>query len=54
LSVALQALRELREACRLAAVAAGELDEGNRTTVNVQINQPADEARDARAYLEAM
>jgi hypothetical protein len=53
LSVALQALRELRESCRLAAVAAGELDEGNRTTVNVQINQPADEARDARAYLEA-
>jgi DNA-binding transcriptional ArsR family regulator len=54
LSVALQALRELRESCRLAAVVAGELDDGNRTTVNVQINQqPADEARDARAYLEA-
>src|SRR5690242_9404676 len=35
--VALAALKELRESARLAAIAAGELDEGNRTQVNIQL-----------------
>ena len=52
LSVALQALRELRESCRLAAVAAGELDEGSRPQINVQVNV-GDTIRNVRAYLLA-
>ena len=52
--VALAALKELRESARLAAIAAGELEDGGRTTLNVQINHhdPVDEASNARSYLE--
>lgn len=54
LSIALHAVRELRESCKLAAIAAGELNEGAGTQVNIQINHQApDEVRDARAYLDA-
>ena len=54
LGVALQALRELREAARLAAIAAGELDDGSsKTQVNVMINNSGDTLRNVRAYLAA-
>ena len=52
LSVALKALAELRESAKLAAVAAGELADGSRTQINVQVNV-GDRLRDIRAYLLA-
>jgi DNA-binding transcriptional ArsR family regulator len=52
LSVALKALGELRESAKLTAIAAGELSDGSRTQVNVQVNV-GDKLRDIRAYLLA-